>query len=98
MQKQLILPSRLLYSVQRFTFSNSTNTNDANAHQNSKFSAFRKPDGIERDYTVKDEWKLRMNKNPTKFVPKEEYSKRPFDPNIRHRIDTISNDLIYRGL
>jgi hypothetical protein len=99
MQKQLILPSRLLYSVQRLSFSQSTGTNDDPLpYKNLKFSAFNKPDGIPRDYTVKDEWKLRMRTLPEKFVPKEEYSKRPFDPNIRHRMDTISNDLLYRGL
>ena len=32
------------------------------------------------------------------LVPKEEYNKIPFDPNVRHRIDPIDNTLIYRAL
>jgi large subunit ribosomal protein L13 len=62
-----------------------------------KFSAFGKDEKV-RDYSVKDEWKLRMEKSATRFEPKPEFSKRPFDPQIRHRIDEISNDLILRGL
>ncbi len=62
-----------------------------------KFSAFGKDDKV-RDYSIKDEWKLRMEKSAPRFEPKPEFSRRTFDPNIRHRIDDISNDLIYRGL
>ena len=32
------------------------------------------------------------------FVPKKEYTRIPFDPNIRHRIDDIDNKLIWRSL
>ena len=39
-----------------------------------------------------------MAKSADRFKPKEEFTKRPFDPNIRHRMDDITNDLIYRGL
>jgi hypothetical protein len=39
-----------------------------------------------------------MQKIPKPFEPKKEASIRPFDPNIRHRMDDVSNDLIYRGL
>jgi len=32
------------------------------------------------------------------FVPKKEYTRVPFDPNIRHRIDDIDNKLIWRSM
>ena len=32
------------------------------------------------------------------FKGKPEFDTVPFDPNIRHRIDTIPNDMLYRGL
>ena len=35
---------------------------------------------------------------PTNFEAKKEFTIRPFDTNIRHRIDDIENGLIYRGL
>jgi len=33
-----------------------------------------------------------------KFVPKPEFTTRTFDPNIRHRVDEVHPDLLYRGL
>ena len=33
-----------------------------------------------------------------RFVPKEEYSRIKFDPNIRHRMDNIDTTLTYRAL
>ncbi len=39
-----------------------------------------------------------MTKSADRFKPKEEFTKRSFDPNIRHRMDEITNDLIHRGL
>jgi hypothetical protein len=38
---------------------------------------------------------MKVNNLP-KFVPKEEYTKIPFDPNIRHRLPEIPNHLMYR--
>ena len=32
------------------------------------------------------------------FVPKEEYTRLPFDPNIRHRMEEMPNQLVYRAL
>jgi hypothetical protein len=70
--------------------------NTAMPHKEGKFSAFLK--GGEKDYKVKDEWK-NYTKYPVKsFVDKEEYSKLAFDPNIRHRIPTMPNSLVYRAI
>lgn len=69
-----------------------------NAIKEFKFSAFNKPDGVEKEYTVKDEWKRRMNMKGERFEPKEEFTRRPWDENIRHRMDEIHNDLIYKGM
>jgi large subunit ribosomal protein L13 len=63
-----------------------------------KFSAFNKPDGVDRDYTVKDEWKRRESPPGERFVPKPEFTRRPWDENVRHRIDDIHNELIFRGI
>ncbi len=95
-RQSLLIPSRFLLFTQRSAFS--TRVEEPQAYKKMKFSAFNKQDGLERDYSVKDEWKNRMAKSADRFKPKEEFTKRPFDPNIRHRIDEISNDLIYRGL
>jgi hypothetical protein len=80
-----VLPSRFLLYTQRCAFS--TRVEEPQAYKKMKFSAFNKPDGLERDYSVKDEWKNRMTKSADRFKPKEEFTKRPFDPNIRHRMD-----------
>ena len=40
--------------------------------KNLKFSAFNKPDGIPRDYSVKDEWKNRMHETSERFEGKNE--------------------------
>lgn len=70
--------------------------NTALPYKENKFSAFLK--GGEKDYTVKDEWK-NFTKHPVpKWTDKEEYSRIPFDPNIRHRIPQMSNSLVYRAL
>jgi hypothetical protein len=95
-RQSLLLPSKFLLFTQRSAFS--TRVEEPLAYKKMKFSAFNKQDGLERDYSVKDEWKNRMAKSADRFKPKEEFTKRPFDPNIRHRMDEISNDLIYRGL
>jgi hypothetical protein len=48
---------------------------------------------------VKDEWKRRVELlKPDRFTPKPEASRLEFDPNIRHRMPEVSNDLIYRIL
>lgn len=94
------MPSRYLLCYQRAAqFSTDAKVeHDPAAIKNLKFSAFR-PEGAEpKDYTVKDEWKRRMNTTPQPFVPKPEFTKRPYDQHIRHRIDTIENDLVYRGI
>ena len=55
--------------------------------------------GGEKDYTVRDEWKKFEEKAP--FIPfdtKEEFSRIPFDPAIRHRLPQMPNDLIYRAI
>ncbi len=95
-RQSLLIPSRFLLFTQRSAFS--TRVEEPQAYKKMKFSAFNKQDGLERDYSVKDEWKNRMAKSADSFKPKEDFTKRPFDPNIRHRMDEISNDLIYRGL
>jgi hypothetical protein len=47
----------------------------------------------------KDEWRNYEKAAPVQeFHTKEEYSRIAFDPNIRHRIPSISNSLIYRAL
>lgn len=66
--------------------------------KNLKFSAFNSEDQLPKDYSVKDEWKKRLGKLPEPFVPKPEVERIPFNPNIRHRLDEIPNDLIYRGI
>ena len=93
----LLLPSRFLIFSSRNAFASRVEE-EPQAYKQMKFSAFNKPDGIKREYDVKDEWKNRMSKSADRFKPKDEYTKLAFDPNIRHRMDTISNDLIYRGL
>lgn len=66
-------------------------------HKEGKFTAFLK--GGEKDYMPKDEWKNYENAAPPQeFHTKEEYSRIAFDPNIRHRIPSIPNSLIYRAL
>jgi hypothetical protein len=62
-----------------------------------KFSAFNRQ---ERDYSVdKDEqWKKRMGAVDKPFEVKPEYSRIPFDENIRNRHDDFSADLMYRGI
>lgn len=66
------------------------------AHKENKFSAFLK--GGEKDYTVKDEWKNYTKVPRHTFNSKEEYSKLPFDPNIRHRLPSMPNSLVYRAI
>ena len=62
-----------------------------------KFSSTLK--GGKKDYTPKDEWRnYERAATPQEFHSKEEYSKIPFDPNIRHRIPNIANSLVYRAL
>ena len=39
-----------------------------------------------------------MSKVAEDFVPKPEYTRVKFDANIRHRMDTIPNSLIYRAV
>lgn len=96
------MPSRFLVCMQRAQFSaedTPAREHNPNAVKEMKFNAFNKPDGIQKDYSVKDEWKRRVSAHtPTKFEAKKEFSIRPFDPHIRHRIDTIDNGLIYRGI
>jgi len=54
-------------------------------------------EGKEKDYNVRDEWKKRVSlTKPQPFVPKPEYSRLQFDPNVRHRMPEISNDTLYR--
>jgi hypothetical protein len=99
----MLLPSRFLYCVQHAQFT--TTTADDNykrphnpyAIKENKFEAFNKPDGIERDYTVRDEWKRRMNSTGDRFQPKKEMVRSAFDENIRQRMDDIHNDIIYRA-
>ena len=33
-----------------------------------------------------------------RFVPKKEFTRLDFDPNVRHRMDSINNTILYRGL
>ena len=66
--------------------------------KNFKFDAFSREGAEPKDYSVKDEWKLKMNKMAEPFVPKKEYDHTPFDVNTRHNMDDVSNDLIYRAL
>ena len=62
-----------------------------------RFSAFNRR---QRNYEIdeREEQKKRLVEVSERFMPKEEFSKIPFDPNIRHRIDDIPNKLIYRAL
>jgi hypothetical protein len=63
-----------------------------------KFDAFR-PEGTEpKDYSVKNDWKNRMTKLAGPFEGKPETERMAFDPNIRHNMDEISNDLIHRAI
>jgi hypothetical protein len=66
--------------------------------KNLKFDAFNKEGSLPKDYSVKDEWKLKMNKMAEPFVPKPEFDHTPFDPNTRHNMEDVSNDLIYKAL
>lgn len=62
-----------------------------------KFSAFARK---EKDYSV-DKKEIINKRNvlvDTPFVPKPEYSRIDFDPNIRHRMDSMDNTIIYRSL
>jgi hypothetical protein len=57
-RQSLLLPSKFLLFTQRSAFS--TRVEEPQAYKKMKFSAFNKQDGLERDYSVKDEWKNRM--------------------------------------
>lgn len=73
----------------------STSFND---RKNFKFDSFR-PEGTEaKDYSVKDDWKSRMTALADPFVGKPEAERIPFDPNVRHSMEEIPNDLIYRAI
>ena len=66
-------------------------------HKDGKFSAFLKSG--EKDYFIKDEWKNFVKAAPVqRFDVKEEFSRIPFDPSIRHRLPSIPNSLVYRAL
>jgi hypothetical protein len=39
-----------------------------------------------------------MTKMAEPFVPKPDMDRIPFNPNVRHNMDEIPNDLIYRAL
>jgi len=101
MRRQTILPSRFLYCIQQRNFTTPVDgekPHNPNAIKEMKFSAFNKPDGIDREYTVKDEWKRRVTMKGERFEPKPEFTRLPWDENVRHRIDEIHNDLIYKGM
>ncbi len=66
---------------------------DRKAH---KFDAFKREGAEAKDYSVKDEWKLKMKGMAEPFTPKPEFSRLAFDPNIRHNMEDLPNDLIYR--
>lgn len=73
----------------------STSFND---RKNFKFDAFR-PEGAEpKDYSVKEDWKKRMTKLAEPFTGNPLSERLPFDPNIRHNVDQMPNDLIYRAI
>ena len=60
-----------------------------------KFSSF----GKSEEYTVEAD-RMVPFENMSEFepfVPKEEFSKIPFDPNIRHRLPTIPNHLVEKA-
>ena len=59
-----------------------------------KFSAFT---GKEKEYTITSDPEASMDiKSWPKFEPKEEFTRIPFDPNIRHRLPTMPNHLLHR--
>ena len=68
-------------------------------HREGKSATFNR-DGLVKDYQVSKEsqWQKRMSKVAEDFVPKPEYTRVKFDANIRHRMDTIPNSLIYRAV
>jgi len=53
-----------------------------------------------KDYQVSKEsqWQKRIKTLAPDFEPKPEYTRVKFDANIRHRMDTIPNSLIYRAI
>ena len=60
-----------------------------------KFSAFARK---ERDYNIEDQVAKKMVGLAEDFVPKPEFTRFDFDPNIRHRMDDFDNKMIYRSL
>ena len=70
---------------------------DAQPEKRLQFSAFARK---ERDYSIDidAENKKKTSFMDAPFVPKPEYTTIKFDPNIRHRMDTMDNTLIYRAL
>ena len=98
MRQMLVVPRQYLFaplSAAHFSTTES-GAHDPRAIKELRFSAFNK-EGKERDYNVRDEWKKRVAlTKPQPFVPKPEYSRLQFDPNVRHRMPEISNDTLYR--
>ena len=68
---------------------------DPRPEKNLNFSAFARR---ERNYQWKDQVKM-LNKKPEELLKlKDEFTKIPFDPNIRHRLDDMDNTLIWHAL
>ena len=71
-------------------------TREVQPEKKLNFSAFSR--GGQKNYSVEDQNKKRMTEIAEPFVPKDEFTRIPFDPNIRHRMDDVDNTLIYRSL
>ena len=61
-----------------------------------KFSSF----GEEKEYSLDADNKIQLDslKQFKPFEPKEEFTRVAFDPNVRHRMQSIPNHLTYRYL
>ena len=78
-------------------FSTNINPEDPRPEKRLQFSAFARK---ERDYTPEDRI-LRQKKEqviPETFFPKQEFTRMPFDPNVRMRHDEMDNYMILRNL
>jgi hypothetical protein len=60
--------------------------------QKIKFSSFL---GKEKEYEYLPKFKVDMSLLP-EYQQKEEFSKIPFDPNVRHRLPEVPNHMMYR--
>jgi hypothetical protein len=91
----LLAGQRLACSARLFSSQLPTDEPEVQPEQKLKFSAFARK---ERDYSYEPINRKMVQYHEEAFKPKDEFTKIPFDPNIRHQFDDMDNHTIYRGL